>query len=201
MLRVGLTGGIGSGKSTVARFLELLGIPVYYADARAKILMQSDPGLIAAIQEYFGKDVYRTEESGSVYLDRPLLASRVFGKPQELEILNSLVHPAITVDFGKWAAGWEKAGTVPYVVEEAAVMIESGSWKKMDKILVVTAPQALRVERVIKRDHVSEEAACARVNAQLTDEQRNGYADFLIRCDEAELVIPQILAVHRQLST
>lgn len=193
LLRVGLTGGIGSGKSTVARLLAMLGAAVYVADDRAKALMLSDPGLRAGIVERFGPEAYR-DDGG---LDRAQIARQAFGHPERLAALNALVHPAVERDFHRWVSEQERERPRPtYAVEEAAVLIESGGWQAMDRIVVVTAPLSLRVERVVRRDGMSREEAMSRIRAQMDDDERAAYADTIIVADDARLLIPQVAELH-----
>ncbi|WP_294601110.1 dephospho-CoA kinase [uncultured Rikenella sp.] len=198
-LRVGLTGGIGSGKSTVSRLLQLLGIPVYNADLAARQLMENDPSLQEAIIHHFGPESYITENQAQ-RLNRPYLANRVFGHPERLAALNRLVHPAVERDFERWAAQWDSLPSPPpYVVEEAAILIESGAHRLMDRIVTVTAPEPIRLQRIIRRDRTTATAARARISAQLSDPQRASYADFTLTADDRQLLIPQVLALHTAL--
>lgn len=196
LLRVGLTGGIGSGKSTVARLLGLMGAAVYVADDRAKALMVSDPELRSGIVELFGKQAYSADGT----LDRAFVASQVFGHPDKLAALNALVHPAVERDFAAWVSEQETALPRPaYAVEEAAVLVESGAWRRMDCVVAVTAPLEVRIARVMRRDSVSEAAAKARIAAQLSDAERTKYADYLLEADEKHLLVPQAAELHAAL--
>lgn len=193
MMKVGITGGIGSGKSTVCKIFAELGIPVYYADDRAKYLMQHEHYLIDLIKKNFGEDVYANGK-----LDRALLASRTFGDKQKVALLNSLVHPAVFRDTERWAG--EQDPAVPYVLKEAALLIESGSYKNLDKLIVVTAPLALRLKRVSDRDNISTEDIMARVKHQLPEEEKVKLADFVITNDkDPEHLKEQVLLIHQQL--
>ena len=189
-MRVGLTGGIGSGKSLVARIFSTLGVPVFEADARAKALMTDDPQVRAALIELFGPDVY-----GDDALDRALLASKVFGNAERLAALNAIVHPAVRKAFSIWA----EEQTAPYVIMEAAIMAENEGYRSFDRVIVVNAPEELRIQRVIARDGIDEEAVRARMQHQATEEQRQAIAQFAIVNDDTVLVIPQVLAIHEQL--
>src|SRR5215211_446449 len=146
MLRVGLTGGIGSGKTTIAKIFELLNVPVYYADEASKRLYHTDQDLMRNIKKHFGEDVYTNEQ-----LNRSKLAAIVFNDPDKLELLNQLVHPPTIRD----AEEWMKKQTAPYVIKEAALLFESGSANELDYIIGVKAPLALRIKRVINRDKVT----------------------------------------------
>jgi dephospho-CoA kinase len=191
MVHVGLTGGIGSGKSLVARIFRTLGAPVFEADAEAKRLMNDDPDLRSAITQRFGEPIYKNEK-----LDRKALASIVFKDPSALADLNALVHPAVRRAFSKWAS-IQKA---PYVIMEAALLTETGGRDRFDRIIVVSAPEELRVKRVTQRDGVNEQAVYDRMRNQATEEQRLKIADFVIVNDEKVLVIPQVLKIHQELS-
>ncbi len=191
MLTIGLTGGIGSGKSTVGRIWASLGIPVYEADAAAKRLMTDDPGLVQAITERFGAASYAPNGQ----LDRSFLAQRVFSDPAALADLNRLVHPAVAADFARWA----ERQSAPYVVEEAAVLIESGAADQSDLVVVVTAPEALRIARVMERDGSTRRQVEARIAAQLPERDRLAAADFVLVADDLQPLIPQVEALHRQL--
>ncbi len=193
MMKVGITGGIGSGKSTVCKIFAELGIPVYYADDRAKYLMQHEHYLIDLIKKNFGEEVYPNGK-----LDRALLASKVFGDKQKVALLNSLVHPAVFRDTERWAG--EQDPSTPYVLKEAALLIESGSYRNLDKLIVVTAPLALRLKRVSDRDNISTEDIMARVKHQLPEEEKVKLADFVITNDkDTGNLQEQVMAIHRQL--
>ena len=187
MIRIGLTGGIGSGKTTVARVMEQLGVPVYYADERGRWLSDHDPEVIRAISELFGTEVY-----ANGLLNRPYIAGKVFQDNELLQKLNGIIHPAVRRDFQSWAQKQE----APYGVLETAILFESGFDAEVDKIIVVTAPEGLRIARTVKRDGVTSEQVRARMEAQMKDEERIHRADYVLRADERGLLIPQILSVH-----
>jgi len=187
MLKIGLTGGIGSGKSTVAKIFELLSIPVYYADEASKRLYHTDKNLIAQIKKHFGEDVYTSEQ-----LNRSKLAAIVFNDPQKLELLNQLVHPPTLRD----AEEWMKKQTAPYVVKEAALLFESGSSAGLDFIIGVKAPTALRVKRVMDRDHLTRDEVLSRADRQIDENIKLMLCDFIIDNNEQQLVIPQVLELH-----
>ncbi len=189
-LRIGLTGGIGSGKSTVAQLFELLGIPVYYADDAAKELMNTDEELKAAIKKNFGEAAYKDDQ-----LDRQYLASVVFNDPVRLDLLNSLVHPATIRD----AEQWMKKQTTAYTIKEAALLFESRSDKHLDYIIGVSAPEKIRVERVMKRDAVTWEEVMQRLSKQIDEEEKMKRCDFILINDETQLLIPQVLELHQKL--
>jgi dephospho-CoA kinase len=191
MLKIGITGGIGSGKTTVCRIFELLGVSVYYADVRAKMLMQTDPELIEGIKTVFGREVY----SGRT-LNRALLGSIVFGNAERLQQLNGLVHPAVFRDFDIWSI--EQTGH--YVLKEAAILFESGSSKDCAYTILVKSPVDLRTSRVMLRDGISKEDVLKRMDKQMSDEEKEKLASFIILNDETQLVIPQVLALHDRIT-
>jgi len=190
MLRVGITGGIGSGKSTVAKVFEVLGIPVYYADDAAKRLMNEDEDLKKNLRLNFGEDVYTNG-----ILNRPYLSSIVFNNPEKLQLLNSIVHPVTIAD----AANWMKQQIAPYTIKEAALIFESGSQEGLDKVIGVYAPAPLRILRAMKRDNISKEEVLARMNKQIDEEIKMRLCDYVIKNDEQEMVLPQVLELHKQL--
>lgn len=192
MLRIGLTGGIGSGKTTVARIFETLGIPVYYADDAAKKLMNTDPVLKEAIIKNFGAETYK---EGT--LDRKYLASIVFSNKEKLELLNALTHP-VTIDD---AEQWMKQQTTPYIIKEAALLFESGSAEKLDHIIGVYAPQHIRVKRVMDRDGLSAEDVMKRISRQIDEEKKMERCDFIITNNDQQLVIPQVLELDKKFRT
>lgn len=189
MLKIGITGNIGSGKTTVSKMFTVLGIPVFYADTEAKNLMTADPILIAAIKKTFGQAAYFADGS----LDRKYIANIVFNDEQELAKLNALVHPAVFRAFDAWVAGIKNA---PYVVKEAALLFESTSYKMCDFSLLVTAPLQLRIERVTKRDHITPADVQAREAKQFTEAKKRELANYIIENNETQLLIPQVLKLH-----
>ncbi|WP_435578002.1 dephospho-CoA kinase [Gilvibacter sp.] len=191
MISVGLTGGIGSGKTTVARFFEALGIPIYFADDRAKALMVEDQELIANIKALLGDQAY-TEDGR---LNRAYIASQVFNDAELLEALNALVHPAVGKDFKQWA----QAQQSPYVIKEAAILFENGSYTRSDANILVTAPESIRLKRVMSRDGASEEAVRARMQHQWPDEQKIPLADYVIENIDLEATRKQVISLHEQL--
>jgi dephospho-CoA kinase len=173
MLKVGLTGGIGSGKSTVADLFSDLGIPIYNSDERAKWLLNNNGSLQAKIKSEFGDDVY---EKG--ILKTKYLADIVFNNPAKLNQLNSFVHPEVALDFGNWLSN---NSTASIVIKEAAILIESGAYKHLDEIILVTTSQENKLKRVSIRDGVSEEDVLKRMKFQIGDEEKKQYADFVIK--------------------
>lgn len=191
MLKIGLTGNIGSGKTTVAKVFELLGIPVFYADDEAKKLMVSDAILMDALKQTFGSESYF--EDGS--LNRKHIAGIVFNNEAELKKLNALVHPATFRAFDNWILNIKDA---PYVIKEAALLFESDSYKMCDRSLLVSAPLENRIVRVIKRDHITRAEVESREARQFTEEKKKQLANDVIINDDRQLVIPQVLALHQQ---
>ncbi|MBL7738273.1 MAG: dephospho-CoA kinase [Chitinophagaceae bacterium] len=189
MLKVGLTGGIGSGKSTVAKIFEVLGIPVYYADDAAKQIMNTDPELKAAVIADFGEAAYKEGK-----LDRAYIASIVFSDNKKLEWLNSLTHPATI----RHADEWMKKQVTPYAVKEAALLFESGANAHLDHIIGVYAPKGLRIKRVMQRDKVNEEEVLKRISRQMDEDEKMKLCDSIIMNDERQLLIPQVLQLHEQ---
>ena len=192
MLKVGITGGIGSGKTTVCKIFETLGIPVYYADERAKRLMTEDMELVAAIKKLFGEDAYFPDGN----LDRGFIASIVFNDRKILDRLNDLVHPVVAKDGEKWHLEQQD---VPYTLKEAALLIESGSHLLLDKIITVTAPLELRIQRVMARDKAERAAVEARINKQMPESEKVKIADFVIKNDGSMSLIKQVLKIHTDL--
>ncbi|HTD99479.1 MAG TPA: dephospho-CoA kinase [Mucilaginibacter sp.] len=191
MLKIGITGNIGGGKTTVSKIFEILGIPVFYADEAAKKVMITDPVLIDALKTAFGAGSYF--EDGT--LNRKHIASIVFNDEAELAKLNSLVHPAVFRAFDNWVAQIKDA---PYVIKEAALLFESTSYKMCDYSIMVTAPLELRIKRVMQRDGLSRAEVESRNAKQFSEEKKIQLADHIIRNDNTELVIPQVLELHQQ---
>lgn len=196
MLKIGITGGIGSGKTTVCRIFERKwGIPVYYADDRAKWLMVNKPELVEAIKQEFGNDAYLS--SGEI--NRAYISATVFGNQDKLLALNALVHPAVFVDGEEWMQAQEQTG-VPYALKEAALLVETGSYQLMDKLIVVTAPLDIRIQRTMLRDNVDETAVRARIAKQLPDEDKIKLAHFVVHNDDGmERLEQQAGAIHTAL--
>jgi len=191
-LRVGLTGGMGSGKTTVAAVFAALGIPVYSADDAAKRLMNEDESLKAQLIEKFGENTYTNG-----LLNRAHLAAEVFTDKDKLTLLNSIVHPATIADGEKWM----RQQTTPYAIKEAAIIFESGSQRYLDYIIGVDAPVTLRIYRSMKRDHLSKEEVNARLNRQMDDAIKMKLCDFVINNNGQQAVLPQVMALHEQLLT
>lgn len=189
-LQIGITGGIGSGKSLVCRIFHALGVPVYDADSRAKAVMTTDGILVSAIKKEFGVLSYRKDGS----IDREYLAREVFNNAERLKLLNNLVHPRVALDFEYWV-NEQKSN---YILKEAALLFEAKSYTTMDKVIVVFAPEELRIKRVLQRDlHRTKEQIKEIIQNQLQEEEKLKRADFVIMNDETKLVIPQVLELHR----
>ena len=191
MVKVGITGGIGSGKSTACKVFKVLGIPVFEADSAGKQLMNTDAELQAQLIDLFGSSVYLPDQT----IDRKYLSEIVFNNPSLLAKLNSIVHPAVRKAFESWVQNQRS----PYVLLEAAILFESGFYKQLDKTIVVVTDEAERVERVMKRDSITEEQVRQRIHNQWTDEQRINLADFVIGNNDNELIIPQIVEIDKKL--
>ena len=189
-IQIGITGGIGSGKSLVCRIFHVLGVPVYDADSQAKKLMTTDGILIDEIKKEFGSLSY--DEGGT--LNRALISKAVFDEPEKLTKLNSLVHPRVAEDYNRWIS--EQSGA-NYCLKEAALMFESESYRLLDKIIVVTAPDEQRIKRVMQRDPQRSRADVENIiKNQMAQEEKNKRADFVIKNDESELIVPHVLKLH-----
>jgi dephospho-CoA kinase len=175
---IGLTGGIGSGKTTIANHFKAAGIPIYIADDEARLLMQSSE-IIQEIKNTFGQIVF-----DNAILNRQKLAEIVFNNSEKLKQLNSIIHPAVKKHFANWVLDLKKE---PFVIYEAAILFESGSYKNCDKIITVTAPIVSRIQRVVKRDKTTPEQVLSRINAQWNDEQRISKSDFVIENENPEI--------------
>ena len=192
MLKVGITGGIGVGKTVVSRMFGLLGIPVYDSDGRAKWVMRHDETLKTELIAAYGPKAFTVTGD----LDRTYLASIVFNNPERLQQLNSLVHPHVRNDFDNWVS---RQTDKPYVLKEAALMYESEAWKQMDRIIAVYAPMDVRIKRLLHRDqHRTQADLEAIIGKQLSEEEKMARADYVITNDDQQMIIPQVLALHKQ---
>ena len=190
--QIGVTGGIGAGKSLVCRIFKILGTPVYNADERARWLMTNQPDLIKAIKDKFGPEAFFNDGS----LNRSYLSQRMFVDEGQVDWLNHLVHPRVAEDYSKWVGQHQN---YKYTIKEAALLFESGSYKDLDSIIVVMAPTKLRMERVIKRDpQRTEEQIKGIIDHQMNDAQREAKADYLIQNDGKQLLLTQVLELHRR---
>ncbi|WP_086596868.1 dephospho-CoA kinase [Hymenobacter crusticola] len=197
MMRVGITGGIGSGKSVVCRLFQVLGVPVYDSDFRAKWLMAHDVALRSELVAAFGAETF--DAAGQ--LNRTYLARTAFNDPAQLTRLNQLVHPYVGRDFEQWAAERQQAGHA-YVLKEAALLYESGAYRQLDRIITVFAPLPLRQARVLRRDpHRTADDILTIVGKQLSEEEKLSRADYIIYNDDTQLLIPQVLALHTTLTS
>ena len=190
-LSIGLTGGIGSGKSLVADFFKLLGIPVYISDLEAKKLMQTNSLIRENLIEAFGATIYL--ETGE--LNRSELAKIIFNNKEALKQVNAIVHPQVRLHYQEWLLKHTEA---PYVIQESAILFDTGLYKNFDKIITVTADKDIRINRVVKRDSCTKKSVLERMSKQISEEEKIGKSDFVVY-NNNELVIPQIMAIHKQL--
>jgi dephospho-CoA kinase len=188
---IGLTGGIGSGKTTVAKLFKELGVPVYNSDLRAKKLMKNSKEIRTAVIDLLGKDSYVLER-----LNKKYIADKIFSDKQLLEKLNAIVHPAVKNDF----IGWLKKKKTPYVIQEAAILFENGSYSNFDKIILVKAPKEVRLERIIARDNGSKEEILARMKNQWDDSKKIPLSDYIIENIDLDQTKLQVEQIHRQLT-
>ena len=191
-IKIGITGGIGSGKSVVSWLLEMMGVPVYISDVEAKRLMHTDEVVRRELIALVGEDVYQGGQ-----LNRPLLASYMFGYPQRMEKINRIVHPQVKADFRRWVA---EHSHVDWVAMESAILIEAGFREEVDFLVTVYAPLEVRVERAVKRDSSTRELVLKRIQSQMSDEEKKQKADFVIVNDNETSLIPQVLELISFLS-
>jgi dephospho-CoA kinase len=191
MLKIGITGGIGSGKTTVCKVFETLGVPVFYADTVAKQIMVSDGILVKGVKEAFGTESYTPEG----VLNNKHIAGIVFNNSEQLARLNELVHPAVFRAFDNWVK--QVPPTVPYILKEAALLFESGSYKMCDQNILVIAPEQTRLQRVMERDGVTAEQVKARMDKQLPDAEKTKLADHIIYNNETDSLIIQVTRLHQ----
>ena len=192
MLKIGVTGGIGSGKTLICRVFSTLGVPVYNADDRARSIMNEDLRVIRNLAESFGEDILRDGKP-----DRKALASIVFNDAGALKLINEIVHPAVQDDFITWV---KKHNGSPYVIKEAAILFETGMYKELDNVILVTAPVDLRVQRVVERDNDKEENIRKRIENQWPDDKKTAMAAIVLENDNTSPVLPVILRIHSQFS-
>jgi dephospho-CoA kinase len=191
MKRIGLTGNIGTGKSTIARFFEILKIPVYHADIMARRILDSDP-VKEKISSIFGTNLLNPQNQ----VDRKALASLVFDDKQKLETLNKLIHPLVKEDFEKWCLN---QGDHAYIIHEAAILFESGFDKLFGANILVIAPENICISRVMSRDGVSKEMVLSRMKNQWKQDQKKPLADYILVNDGKSMIIPQVLDIHKQI--
>ncbi len=192
MLKVGLTGGIGSGKSVISKVFEILGIPVYNSDNVAKYLINNLPIIKEKLIYEFGNEVF--DQNGN--LNQQFLAQLVFNSPGKLNILNSIIHPEVREDFVKWL---NSKNEFPYIIKEAAIIVESETYKEPDYLIVVTALEKEKIKRVMERDNCSENEVKQRMKNQLPDAEKIKVADFIINNNENEMILKQIISIHNQI--
>jgi dephospho-CoA kinase len=188
---IGLTGGIGSGKSTVANIFQHLGIPVFIADEESKRILDTDSILQNSLRNLLGKELIKDGVIDKVYM-----AQKIFSDESLLQEVNALLHPLVGIAFKNWALQHSKA---PYVMREAAILFESNTFKDCDKIVVVTAPESLRLERVMRRSNLSAEAVQARMNKQWSQERKDAMADYLVDNSGEKSLIKQVIAIHENI--
>jgi dephospho-CoA kinase len=189
MLKVGITGGIGSGKTTISRILENLGVPVFNSDEVGRRILNEDEQVKQEVMEVFDKDMYNSKGE----LDRERMASVVFNDPRALNRLSAIVHPKVKQAFDEFCEEHQNAA---YVVKEAAILFESGNYHDLDKIVSVFAPKEDRIKRVMKRDGVSEENVKRRMIFQYSDEERNELADFILMNEQGVDLLPEVMELH-----
>lgn len=187
---IGITGGIGSGKSTVAKALQLMGYPVYPSDQRAKELMQEDPELIAGLKQLFGEEAYLHSE-----LNRPYIAEQIFKDASKRKAMNNLIHPAVRLDFQNWT----KQQKSPILFQESALLFETGNYKSFDAVILVSAPKEIRMQRVKERDQLTDEQVQSRFNAQMSEEEKMKLTNLVIHNDGNQLLVPQILDLLKRI--
>lgn len=190
MKKIGITGGIGSGKTTVCEFFKLLGVPVFHADLEAKFLQNNDLHIRDRLIKLFGKQIYSIDGM----LDRKKLARLIFNDSAALANINSIIHPAVRQNFLKWTNIHQDAS---YILYEAAILLESGYASDFDSNILVLADEKIRIERVIKRDHVSEEQVMQRINNQMPDAKKIAMVDYIIENSNVKLLFPQIIELDK----
>ena len=187
MKKIGITGGIGSGKSVVCKIFSLLGIPILDADALAKSLYDTNEDLKKEIIKNFGKDLYPHH-----LFDKNKMKEIVFNQKEKLELLNSIIHPIVQIESEKWM----QCQTSKYAIKEAALLIETGAYKDFDEVILVSSPLDLRIKRVMQRDHITEENVLKRIHLQMPEEEKKKYATRIIFNDEENMLIPQVMKLH-----
>lgn len=191
-IKIGITGGIGSGKSVVSKLLQLMGVPVYIADVESKRLTETDPDIRAALISLLGDEVYQDGK-----LNRPLLASYIFGNKDNLTMVNGIIHPRIKDDFRRWA---QSHSSYPIVGIEAAILIETGFTEDVDQVVLVYAPQEIRLRRAVSRDACAAEQIQQRMRNQMPDEDKMAFAHHIIYNDDKQALIPQLGSLIKTLA-
>lgn len=189
MLKIGITGGIGSGKSTICNLFRNLGVPIFSSDEEGRKILNEDEEVREEIKKLYGQDMFHSNGE----IDRPRLASLVFSDPTAMENVVNLVHPKVQAKYEKWCVKNESS---PYTLKEAAILFESGYYHDLDKIINVFAPKEVRMERVIKRDKSIKEEVMKRMRFQYTDEERNKLADFILMNEDLDSLLPQVMELH-----
>jgi dephospho-CoA kinase len=188
-LKIGITGGIGSGKSVVCHIFSLLGVPVFNSDLEGRSILENDSRVIASVKTIFGADAYSADGEP----DRKKIAALAFSDAEKLKKLNAVIHPAVNERFSVWLIQHAAAS---YVIKEAAILVESGSYKELDYLVLVSAPEELKQTRAAKRDNLSPEQVAKRSRNQMNETELAEYVQFVIRNDEKELLIPQVMKLH-----
>ncbi len=191
MLKVGVTGGIGAGKTTVCRIFGQIGIPVFYSDSEAKKLMSSNEAIVSSLKNLFGSDIYTPVGD----IDRKKLAGIIFNDKLALQKVNNIVHPEVRQHFAIWAEQQDAL----YVVQESAILFESNLSNLFDKVITVTAPLAMKIDRVVKRDGVKKEKVIERINNQISDSEKILKSDFVINADGARPIESQLFEIHKKI--
>ncbi len=193
---IGITGGIGSGKTTVCNIFETLDVPIYYADQEAKRIISINPAVKKQIKLLLGTDSYfKNGKPNKTYI-----ASKIFSDKSLLDSMNKIVHPAVQTDVERWVETIKASSNATYVLKEAALLVENKSYKHLDALIVVTCPENIRIKRVMERDQVTEDAVLARIKNQLPEEEKVRVADYIINNDGSMPLIPQVWEIHRKYS-
>jgi len=194
MIKIGLTGGIGSGKTTVAKIFENLGVPVYYSDYWAKELSNTNTEIIDGLKQEFGEKIYSKNKT----LNKTLLSKIIFNDKSQLEKVNNIIHPIVRNHFDSWANEHKKTNQ-KYIIKEAAILFESGAYKQVDKIITVFTELNLRIERLQKRDNITKSEILKKIAAQMPEEEKIKLSDYIIYNNKNDLLLPQILNIHETL--
>ena len=193
MIRVGLTGGIGSGKTTVCNVFKQLGIPVYHADSQARVLSDTNQEIIRALSSLFGKNIYTPTG-----LDRKKLSEFIFTNSDLLHKVNAIIHPKVREDFNSWLNEHDK---MMYIIHEAAILFESGLHTLFNKIITVTAPEEIRIRRIMEREAVSEDYVRNIIGNQWPERKKKNLSDYVIVNDQQRMILPQVLEIHNELTS